>query len=53
MLDMTWGKRNEIVSLKKIEHTHPQEFGNNANMVAEIKTILQVNAFSKVSIGKN
>ena len=46
MLDMRRGKRDEIIPLEKIENTHSKEFGNNANMVPIIKTILQMDAFS-------
>ncbi len=46
MLDMRRGKRDEIIPLEKIENAHSKEFGNNANMVPIIKTILQMDAFS-------
>ena len=46
MLNVGRLKRNEIIPLEKVEDTHSKELGNNANMIAIIKTILQMNAFS-------
>jgi hypothetical protein len=46
MLDMRRGKRNEIIPLEKIKDAHSKEFGNNADMIPIIKTVLQMDAFS-------
>ena len=50
MLDMRGRERNEIVPLEKIEDAHSKEFCNNANMVPIIKTVLQMDAFSKTLV---
>jgi len=46
MLDMRGRERDKTISLEKIKDTHPKEFCNNANMVAIIKAVLQMDAFS-------
>lgn len=38
-------KGNKVIALEKVKDTHAQEFRDNANVIAIIKTILQVNAF--------
>jgi len=46
MLDMLRREWYEIISLEEIKNTHPKKFGNNANVVSIIKTILEMDAFS-------
>jgi hypothetical protein len=51
MLNMSRRKWNETISFKEIKYTHSKKFGDNANMVFEVKTILQMDAFSVKLVG--
>lgn len=39
-----------MISLEEIEYAHSEKFGDNANMISKIETILQMNAFSCKSV---
>ena len=43
----TW-ERNESISFEKVEDTLPKQVCDNANVVAEVERISQVNAFVPV-----
>lgn len=50
VLDLSAGKGHEAVAFEKIKDTLAQEIGNNANVVAIVETVAQVNAFIPVGL---
>jgi hypothetical protein len=47
---MSWWEWDKMISFEEIKDTHPQEFSDDADMISIVKTILQMDAFSSVSI---
>lgn len=49
-LDLTARKGNEAVALEEVKHALSQQIGDNADMVAEIEAILEVNTLVAVGL---
>jgi hypothetical protein len=41
------GERREFILFQKIIHTHPQQLGDEAYMVAMVKPVQQMNTFAR------
>lgn len=50
VLNLGTRERHETVALEKIKDTLSQEIGHNANVIAIVKTVAQVNAFIPVGL---
>lgn len=48
VLDLATGERNKAVSLEKVKHTLTEQIGDDADVVAVIEAIPQVDAFVAV-----
>lgn len=49
-LDLTAGEGNESVTLQEVKHTLSQKIGDDADMVAEVKTIPEMDTLVAVGL---